>query len=102
MRVRGSALVFATCFVVCGTSLAVCTRGRGTGTGSDFAVAVAASVSPIATAGLALAGAGAIARAATGALPSDAPSLSMPVASAIRSEEHTSELQSLRHLVCRL
>src|SRR5205814_7957839 len=27
---------------------------------------------------------------------------SIPAASAMRSEEHTSELQSLRHLVCRL
>src|ERR1035438_6924441 len=26
----------------------------------------------------------------------------MPVAAVLRSEEHTSELQSLRHLVCRL
>src|SRR5438045_7621903 len=30
------------------------------------------------------------------------PLLSRPVLSGLRSEEHTSELQSLRHLVCRL
>src|SRR5258705_7115165 len=33
--------------------------------------------------------------------PSRMPSTSFPIASG-RSEEHTSELQSLRHLVCRL
>src|SRR5262245_56703358 len=46
--------------------------------------------------------------AAVAAIPADAPGVSILSAAAVarrrreRSEEHTSELQSLRHLVCRL
>src|SRR2546423_11538931 len=54
-----------------------------------------------ASAGAAAAGAGAAAGAAAGALPAAA-STSARTIRPPRSEEHTSELQSLAYLVCRL
>src|SRR5947199_67315 len=38
----------------------------------------------------------------TSSVPSDLVRIAEPLALVLRSEEHTSELQSLRHLVCRL